>query len=321
MSPPERADRADTDAADGGSTNGGPTSDSAAVDGRTGIQRIAEAFDRAADQGRAALVVFLAAGDPDYDTTIELARAAVDAGADIIELGSPFSDPLADGPVIQAAYTRALANGTATARTLECAGRVAGATGAPIVLMVAYNCVLAYGVDRYCHDAAAAGVSGLLVPDLPVDDAGELRSAAAVAGLGTVFLVGPDSGSRRVEAAATAATGFVYLLRRRGITGAGAGGFDLGPRVAEARAAGPAPVAVGFGIATPGEAAEVAAWADGVIVGSALVAAAWEAGQQGGAQAARAAVEGRVRALATALREAHRTQESTRRSAATGGRE
>jgi tryptophan synthase alpha chain len=296
-----------------------PPDGAAADNAGTGIRRIAEAFDRAADQGRAALIVFLAAGDPDYDTTIELARAAVDAGADIIELGSPFSDPLADGPVIQAAYTRALANGAATARTLTCAGRVAEATGAAVVLMVAYNCVLAYGIDRYCHDAAAAGVSGLLVPDLPVDDAGELRSAAAAAGLGTVFLVGPDSGSRRVAAVAAAATGFVYLLRRRGITGAGAGEFDLGPRVAEARAAGPAPVAVGFGIATPGEAAAVAALADGVIVGSALVAAAWEAGRRGGMQAARAAVEERVRTLATALRETGRSQESTRRSAAATG--
>jgi tryptophan synthase alpha chain len=296
-----------------------PPDGAAADNAGTGIRRIAEAFDRAADQGRAALIVFLAAGDPDYDTTIELARAAVDAGADIIELGSPFSDPLADGPVIQAAYTRALANGAATARTLTCAGRVAEATGAAVVLMVAYNCVLAYGIDRYCHDAAAAGVSGLLAPDLPVDDAGELRSAAAAAGLGTVFLVGPDSGSRRVAAVAAAATGFVYLLRRRGITGAGAGEFDLGPRVAEARAAGPAPVAVGFGIATPGEAAAVAALADGVIVGSALVAAAWEAGRRGGMQAARAAVEERVRTLATALRETGRSQESTRRSAAATG--
>jgi tryptophan synthase alpha chain len=296
-----------------------PPDGAAADNAGTGIRRIAEAFDRAADQGRAALIVFLAAGDPDYDTTIELARAAVDAGADIIELGSPFSDPLADGPVIQAAYSRALANGAATARTLTCAGRVAEATGAAVVLMVAYNCVLAYGIDRYCHDAAAAGVSGLLVPDLPVDDAGELRSAAAAAGLGTVFLVGPDSGSRRVAAVAAAATGFVYLLRRRGITGAGAGEFDLGPRVAEARAAGPAPVAVGFGIATPGEAAAVAALADGVIVGSALVAAAWEAGRRGGMQAARAAVEERVRTLATALRETGRSQESTRRSAAATG--
>jgi tryptophan synthase alpha chain len=296
-----------------------PPDGAAADNAGTGIRRIAEAFDRAADQGRAALIVFLAAGDPDYDTTIELARAAVDAGADIIEFGSPFSDPLADGPVIQAAYTRALANGAATARTLTCAGRVAEATGAAVVLMVAYNCVLAYGIDRYCHDAAAAGVSGLLVPDLPVDDAGELRSAAAAAGLGTVFLVGPDSGSRRVAAVAAAATGFVYLLRRRGITGAGAGEFDLGPRVAEARAAGPAPVAVGFGIATPGEAAAVAALADGVIVGSALVAAAWEAGRRGGMQAARAAVEERVRTLATALRETGRSQESTRRSAAATG--
>jgi tryptophan synthase alpha chain len=245
----------------------------------SGQERLSAAFARAAAERRSALTVFLAAGDPDYDTTIALARAAVEAGADIIELGAPFSDPLADGPVIQAAYTRALAAGASTAATLACAGTVARETDAPVVLMVALNCVLAYGTERFCADAAAAGVAGLLVPDLLVEDAGPLRQAARNAGLGTVFLVGPDSGSDRVAAAVAASTGFAYLLRRRGITGEGAGaaGVDLARRIRDAREAGPAPIAVGFGITTPQDAAEVAGIADGVIVGSVLVDAAFRA--------------------------------------------
>jgi tryptophan synthase alpha chain len=264
----------------------------------TGPERIAAAFQRARDQDRAALVAYLAAGDPDFDTTVELARAAVAAGADIIELGSPFSDPLADGPVIQAAYTRALAAGATTAGTLECAGRVARGTGAPVVIMVGLNCVLAHGLDRYCADAAAAGASGLLVPDLPVDDADPLRDAAAAAGLGTVFLVAPDTAPDRMERAAAASTGFVYLLRRRGITGSGDAAVDLEGRVARLRDAGTAPVAVGFGVATRADAAKVAGAADGVIVGSVLVQAAYEAGTTGNAAAA---VAERVKDITTGL--------------------
>jgi tryptophan synthase alpha chain len=266
-----------------------------------GTDRIRAAFARATEEGRTALIVFLAAGDPDYETTLALARAAVAAGADLIELGSPFTDPLADGPVVQAAYTRALANGATTAATLDCARRVAAETGIPVVLMVGVNTVLARGFHRFCRDAADAGASGLLVPDLPVDDAEELSAAARATGLGTMFLVGPHSGPDRVAAAAGASTGFVYVLRRPGITGAGPGSLDLATRVRQARAAGPAPVAAGFGITGPGDVAELADVADGVIIGSALVQAAHEAGDP--AEAARAVSE-RVAALRAAT---HRT--------------
>lgn len=297
----------------------------------TGVERLAATFARAADAGRPALTVFLAAGDPDPDTTVELARAAVEAGADIIELGSPFSDPLADGPVIAAAYTRALAAGATTAGTIACARAVAAQTDAPVVLMVALNCVLAYGMDRFCADAAAAGVSGLLVPDLLVDDAADLRAAAATAGLGTVFLVGPDSGPDRVTAAVAASTGFAYLLRRRGITGVadGAAGVDLRRRTEDARRAGPAPIAIGFGITTPEDAAEVAGVADGVIVGSVLVDAAHRAcaataDPADGRRLAAAAVAERVAALAAAVTgaatTAHSPAEPRRQAANTEGR-
>jgi len=271
-----------------------------------GVERIAAAFRRAEEEDRTALVVFLAAGDPDFRATVELARAAVEAGADVLELGIPFSDPLADGPVIQAAYTRALAGGSTTAGALACAAEIAGGTDAPVVLMVAVNCVLALGFEGFCAAAAGAGVSGLLVPDLPVDDAAELREAAGRTGLGTVFLVGPDSGPARVAAAASASTGFAYVMRRRGITGAGSGGVDLERRIEDARAAGRASVAVGFGISTPAEAAELAGVADGVIVGSALVEAANRARDaardpgEGGREAARVVAEA-VRGLAAAL--------------------
>ncbi len=257
-----------------------------------GAERLAAAFRQAKEEDRTALVVFLAAGDPDFETTVELARAAVEAGADVLELGVPFSDPLADGPVIQAAYTRALAGGSTTTATMDCAARIARETEAPVVLMVALNCVLARGFHGFCAAAAEAGVSGILIPDLPVDDASEMREAAERVGLGTVFLVGPDSGPDRVAAAAAASTGFVYLMRRRGITGAGSGGVDLERRLKEVRAAGSAPVAVGFGISTPEDAAELAGVADGVIVGSVLVDTAFRARAAG-----RDAGEGMERAV------------------------
>jgi tryptophan synthase alpha chain len=273
----------------------------------TGAERITRAFARAHDQGRAALIVYLTAGDPDADTTVDLARAAVAAGADIIELGSPFSDSLADGPVIQAAYARALAGGATTRSTVACARRITEDTGAPVVIMAALNCLLAYGVDRFCDDAATAGTGGLLVPDLPIDHAGELRDRAGHAGLGTVFLVGPDSPPDRIRATAAACTGFVYVVRRRGITGASPGAIDLRDRISQARAGGGAPVAVGFGITTPDDAAPVARLADGVIVGSVLVDAAFRAraGAADPGQATRCAadvVAGAVRRLADATR-------------------
>lgn len=280
-----------------------------------GPDRIGAAFKRATDDGRAALIVFLATGDPDYETTLELARAAVTAGADIIELGSPFSDPLADGPSIQAAYTRALAGGASTAGTLDCAASVAAATGVPIVLMVALNCLLAYGTGRFCRDAAVAGVSGILVPDLPVEDAAELRDAALGAGIATVFLAGPDSPPDRIAAAAAASTGFLYLVRRRGITGAGPAAADLRRRMEAATAAATAPIAVGFGIATPTDAGELAERADGIIVGSVLVEAAHEAGGR-----AADVVGERVRALRAALGRPGPSKSTNRPAAAgTGG--
>jgi tryptophan synthase alpha chain len=231
---------------------------------------IAGAFARCRAEGRAALIAYLAAGDPDLETTVALAGALRDAGADVLELGIPFSDPLADGPIIQAAYTRALAGGTSARKVVEWLPRVADESGLPIVLMTALNPVLAYGPEAFCRDAAAAGASGILVPDLLPEDGAGLRASAA--GLDTIQLGAPDTPDERLAAAARASTGFFYLISRHGVTGPQGGiGGGLQEQVARARRFSSVPVAVGFGVTTAEDAERVAGVADGVIVGSALV--------------------------------------------------
>ncbi|MFN2431623.1 MAG: tryptophan synthase subunit alpha [Gemmatimonadota bacterium] len=239
----------------------------------SGVERLALAFQRCAEEGRAALIPFCVAGDPDLATTVELARAAAEAGADVLELGVPFSDSLADGPVIQDAYARALAAGTNVRGVLACASEIVAATGLPLVLMTALNPVLSYDVVAFCRDAAAARAAGVLIPDLPVEDARHLRATCARFGLATVFLAAPDSGPTRVAAAARASTGFVYLVRRRGVTGVGSAD-EPGDSIVSTRQLASGPMALGFGIATAGQAAEAARLGEGVIVGSALVGVA-----------------------------------------------
>jgi len=235
-------------------------------------QSIERAFARCRDEGRAALITYLAAGDPNLETTVALAGAVADGGADILELGIPFSDPLADGPIIQAAYTRALENGASVRGVLDILPPIVEMTGLPVVLMTAYNPVLAYGVEMFCQDAAGAGASGLLVPDLLPEDSASLRETAHQAGLDTIFLAAPDITEERLSEAATHSTGFLYLISRRGVTGIHNGpGESLELEVARASQYTDTPIAVGFGVSTTQEAGRVAAEADGVIVGSALV--------------------------------------------------
>ncbi|MFO7769388.1 MAG: tryptophan synthase subunit alpha [bacterium] len=262
------------------------------------------AFGAADEQERSALVAFLAAGDPDMETTVETARAAAEAGADVLELGVPFSDPLADGPIIQAAYTRALSGGFRMDALLEALERIAP-LGPPVVLMTSLNPVLARGLGRFCRDAAASGASGILVPDLLPEDAGELRGAARERGLDTVFLAAPGISEERLAAAAGASMGFLYLISRRGVTGPDGGvGEGLEEEVARARRHARTPVAVGFGVTSAEDAARVARAADGVIVGSALVRAARRACREGGAAAAARAVGAKVGELAEGIRSA-----------------
>jgi tryptophan synthase alpha chain len=256
----------------------------------TGVARIAAAF--AARSGRAALMPYLMGGHPDLERSRECCLAAADAGADLIELGVPFSDPLADCPVIHAAATRALEAGVTPTHVLSLCE--AAAERLPVVLMVYANVVLSGGVEDYVRRAASAGASGLIVPDLPYDEAAELRAACDAEGLALVPLVAPTTPADRLERIGADARGFVYMVSLSGTTGERSElDAKLPEMVERTRAATEVPVAVGFGISTPEQAASVGALADGVIVGSRVVRAA----EEGGAQA----VSGFVSELAAAL--------------------
>ncbi|MBC7340525.1 MAG: tryptophan synthase subunit alpha [Firmicutes bacterium] len=218
------------------------------------------------------LVTYFTAGHPDLETTVRVVEAAGEAGADCVEIGVPYSDPLADGPVIQAAATRALRGGFRVAWTWEIARRVVR-SGVPLAVMTYVNPVLRYGPEAFCRDAAAAGVAGLLVPDLPPEEAGELGRLARRHGLALIPFVAPTSPDHRIRMAVEAGQGFVYCISVTGVTGArpevSARARELVERV---RRYTRLPVLVGFGISTPQQAGEVARFADGVIVGSSLVA-------------------------------------------------
>jgi len=268
----------------------------AAVD--SGTDRIAAAF--AAAPGRAALMPYLMGGYPDLETSMAMGVACADAGADLLELGVPFSDPLADGPVIHAAGTRALEAGATLHGVIAAATRIAERV--PVILMCYANLVLARGAERFADELAAAGVSGLIVPDLPLEEADGVRAACDGAGLALVPLIAPTTPDDRMGEIVRRARGFVYTVSVTGTTGERTGvGPSLASVVARAKAHSPVPVAVGFGISTPEQAAEAAAMgAEGVIVGSRLVRAAGEAADAGEDPAA--AVGTLVAALANALR-------------------
>ncbi|GIJ00454.1 tryptophan synthase alpha chain [Sediminihabitans luteus] len=235
-------------------------------EGRTGA-RLAEL--RA--EGRAALVGYLPVGFPDVDRSIEAALAMVEAGADVVELGVPYTDPVMDGPTIQHAVEAALEAGTRVADVFRVVSAVA-ATGVPVLVMTYWNPVLRYGVDRFAADLAAAGGAGLITPDLIPDEGAEWLAAADAHGLDKVFLVAPSSTVPRLASTAAASRGFVYAASTMGVTGERT---QVGPRAAElvaaTREAGAGHVCVGLGVSTGEQAAQVARFADGVIVGSALV--------------------------------------------------
>ena len=242
-----------------------------------GVGRIAEAFARARADGRAAaLMPYMMGGYPDLETSRRVGEAYVEGGADLIELGVPFSDPLADGPVNHAAATAAIAAGATLDAVLELARELAD--GVPVILMCYANVIYARGLARFVDRLVNAGVSGLIVPDLPLEEATEAREACAAAGLALVPLVAPTTPEDRLRAIGATASGFVYAVAVTGTTGerAGADG-SMGALIARVADATDVPVALGFGIATPEQAAAAAAaGADGVIVGSRLVRAAGE---------------------------------------------
>jgi len=237
------------------------------------MSRIAARFEELRRNGRAAFIPFITAGDPDADTSFAILEKLAAAGADLIELGVPFSDPMADGPAIQASSQRALAGGMTLAKVLELVRRFRRADGkTPLVLMGYYNPVHAFGTARFAKEAAQAGVDGLITVDLPPEEDDVLRAPAAAHGLDIVRMVTPTADERRLDTILKGASGFLYYVSIAGITGTKSFSVeDVRRAVAALRARTRLPCAVGFGIKTPEQAAEIARIADAAVVGSAIV--------------------------------------------------
>jgi tryptophan synthase alpha chain len=240
--------------------------------GMTGVERIAAVFAADAAAGRKALAPFVTAGDPDCDTTVAVIEAVAAAGGSLCEVGVPYSDPIADGPVIQASYTRALSAGITLEGVFDVAKRAAARTAMPILAMVSYSIIFRRGIAAFTADAVAAGVAGLVVPDLPLEESDDLDRACRTAGLALVRLVTPTTPPERAAAIAKKSTGFLYCVSVAGVTGART---ELPPGLADRvewlKTQADVPVLVGFGISGPEQVKAVAAVADGAIVGSALV--------------------------------------------------
>jgi tryptophan synthase alpha chain len=239
-----------------------------------GIERVRGVFR----SGRPAFMPYVVLGYPTPEASLQTVETLAEAGADLFELGIPFSDPIADGPIIQAATQRALDNGTTLAGCLDMAARLrARGVRTPFLFMGYVNPVLAYGLRRFVSDSAAAGIDGFLIPDLPPEEAGELEAACGEDGLAVTYLAATTSAPERLVLLGRRSTGFLYLVSLTGVTGVRERvPADLADFVARARMATDGPLAVGFGIGTGRQAGVVAALADGVIVGSALVKAAGE---------------------------------------------
>jgi tryptophan synthase alpha chain len=234
---------------------------------------LALAFQTLKQQNRCAFIPFISAGDPDMETTAALIQAAAAAGSDIIEVGVPFSDPIADGPVIQAAYHRALSNGFQLARLFETIGQLRKAgLATPLVCMVSYTLVYKRTLPIFFDECKKAGFNGLIIPDLPAGYEGAAATEAAKAGLDLIFLIAPTTPPERRDLIAKLSTGFIYYISVAGITGTRSElPADLADNVKDVRSRTTTPVCVGFGISKPEQAAAVGGMADGVIVGSALV--------------------------------------------------
>ncbi|MGS4945659.1 tryptophan synthase subunit alpha [Meridianimarinicoccus sp. RP-17] len=237
------------------------------------MTRIDAKFAALRAEGRKAFVAYVMAGDPDYDTSLELVRGLPGAGVDIIELGMPFTDPMADGPTIQLAGQRALAAGQTLQRTLDMARSLREVDDTtPIVMMGYYNPIYSRGVDTFLKDAKAAGIDGLIVVDLPPEEDEELCIPAQAAGLNFIRLATPTTDDKRLPKVLQNTSGFVYYVSITGITGAAAASAaDVAPEVARIKAQTDLPVIVGFGIRTPDSAREIASVADGAVVGTAIV--------------------------------------------------
>ena len=236
------------------------------------MSRLAQAFSRAREQNRAAFVAYLCAGDPDFNTSLAACRALLENGVDVLELGVPFSDPLADGLTNQLAAQRALEGGMTAARVFEFVKKIREFSEVPVVFYTYYNLVFSNGIEAYVKAAKAAGVDGMLVLDLPPEESAEFTAVARAHGIDSVCIVAPTTPEARIAKIAASATGFIYYVSREGVTGVrDQVAVGIPEAVARIRAHTKLPIAVGFGIGTRAHVAEVAAHADGVIVGSALV--------------------------------------------------
>lgn len=236
------------------------------------MSRIARTFARLKAEGKTAFMPFVTMGFPELDTTTELVPALAEAGADLFELGVPFSDPIAEGPTIQKSSFRALENGVTIDKCFEMARRIREKTDAPILFMGYFNPVFAYGVEKYAAACAACGVDGLIIPDLPPEEAADLQAACRKAGLDLVSMVAPTSTDERIKAAVAHASGFIYCVSLAGVTGARSSLPDYLPEfLGRVRAQTDLPLVLGFGISKPEHFAAVRGLVDGVIVGSALV--------------------------------------------------
>ncbi|MDF9407381.1 tryptophan synthase subunit alpha [Pelotomaculum isophthalicicum JI] len=256
-------------------------------------------LDKLRLEGKKGLITFITAGDPDLSSTVDLALRMDAAGADIIELGVPFSDPLADGPVIQQASSRALAAGTTLAKILDTVKKIKSNCRAPLVLMGYCNPFYRFGLDRFIAEAASAGVSGLIVPDLPLEESGPLMELAIKEGLDLIPLVSPVTTDRRLSRIASKAMGFVYCVSVTGVTGARKEiGTDIESFTGRVRSHTSLPLAIGFGIADPEQGARMSRYCDAVVVGSAIVKLIADSGSS---QAAGTAVENLTREFKTAL--------------------
>jgi tryptophan synthase alpha chain len=234
--------------------------------------RISHTFHRLRLQKRKALIPFITAGDPDLHTTEELILLLDNNGADLIELGVPFSDPMADGPTIQVASERSLAKGTTLPKIFDLVQRVRLRTSIPIILMGYYNPFFIYGLGKLARDAKNAGVDGLLTVDLPPEEANEMKRQAKGYGLDLIFLLAPTSNDERIELIVNNASGFIYYVSLTGVTGARSQlDKDIRKQVERIKKRTDLPVGVGFGISKPEQARKVAKWADAVVVGSALI--------------------------------------------------
>lgn len=234
--------------------------------------RIDATFARLRAAGRAGFIPFVMAGDPDLETTLDILRAAAAAGADLIELGVPFSDPMADGPVLQRSAERALARGTALPGILEIVARFRAESDVPVILFGYANPFVQYGPERLARDARASGVDGLLCVDMPPEEADDLQPALDAAGIAMVFLLAPTSDASRRAKVLARARGFVYYVSITGVTGAAAPDLDeVGEMVRTVQRETTLPVGVGFGIRTPEHAAATARTGDAVVVGSAVM--------------------------------------------------